>query len=98
MPQVARIGDIAVGTCRAHKSPVGCAGPVVSGSPTLDIDGRPCARIGDVVAFNCGHSGIVVSGSPTTDVDGRRMARIGDLVVGPMTAVICSGSGTTSCD
>lgn len=98
MPKIARKGDIAVGTCRAHKSPRGCSGPVVTGSSTTDIDGRPCARIGDVVAFNCGHSGVIASGSPTCTVDGMGMARVGDIVVGPMTAVICSGSDTSDCD
>lgn len=98
MPQIARVGDIAVGTCRAHKTPRACSGPVVTGSSTTDVDGQPLARLGDVVAFNCGHSGTIASGSGTATCDGMGIARVGDIVVGPMTAMIVSGSGTSDCN
>jgi uncharacterized Zn-binding protein involved in type VI secretion len=98
MPNIARMGDIAVGTCRAHKSPQGCSGPIVTGSSSFDVDGRPCARVGDVVSFNCGHSGVIASGSTSSTVDGKGIARVGDIVVGPMNAIIVAGSQTAECN
>jgi uncharacterized Zn-binding protein involved in type VI secretion len=56
------------------------------------------ARIGDVVVFNCGHSGIIATGSSSSLVDNRGMARVGDIVVGPMTAIIVTGSPSSDCD
>lgn len=98
MPKISRVGDIAVGVCRAHQTPRSCSGPVVTGSSFSTVDGNPCARIGDVVAFNCGHSGTIATGSGTSTCDGRGIARVGDLVVGPMTATIVSGSNTSDCN
>lgn len=92
MSGMSRIGDIAIGVCYAHDTPITVTGIISTGSGDTNCNSRKVARIGDVVVFNCGHTGIIVTGSPTVTANQLRVARIGDHVVGPMTAVIVSGS------
>lgn len=90
--QVARVGDIATGVCRAHDHPIPVTGVISSGSSVVSVDGRQGVRVGDIVTFNCGHTGVVASGSSVSTIEGRGIGRVGDSVVGPMIATIVSGS------
>ena len=92
MNKVARLGDIAIGVCYAHETPIMVTGIIASGSPTVETNRRRTARIGDIVLFNCGHVGIIVSGSPIVLTNNQRVARIGDIVIGTMNAFIVAGS------
>lgn len=94
MKGIARVGDVASGTCYAHKSPQSVTGIIVKGDPTITAGGKGCACVGDPVVFNCGHTGIIASGYPAAQVNGRTLAIIGSIVSGPMTAVIILGDQT----
>jgi uncharacterized Zn-binding protein involved in type VI secretion len=87
MAAVARIGD-----------PSDHGGSIVSGSSTRTVDGKQCARVGDM--HSCprpGHGTTpITSGSPSTSVDGRAIARVGSGV--GCGAVISAGSPTYSTD
>lgn len=96
MSKLAKVGDIAVGTCYDHTSPRGVTGVIVSGSSNCTCNGMNIARIGDTVAFDCGHVGVVASGSSTVFCNNIPVARIGDAVTGPMTATIVSGSNNVN--
>ena len=96
--ELARIGDKATGICRAHKRPRNVTGILSQGSSTCFVDGKGAVRVGDSVTFDCGHTGIVASGSSSFVIEGKGMARVGDSVIGPMTAVIVSGSPSTDSD
>ena len=64
MSNVARIGDIAVGTCCCgHDGCVGWTGVIVSGAGSVIAEGSPVARIGDATS-GC-TSGVIVSGAGT---------------------------------
>jgi uncharacterized Zn-binding protein involved in type VI secretion len=88
------VGDKAQATADAHGCP-GCphpvVGPIISGSPTVLVNGRPAAREGDpgVHAACCGPNTFVIGKCRTTDVliDGKPAAKIND----PTTH--CGGQG-----
>jgi uncharacterized Zn-binding protein involved in type VI secretion len=58
--QVARIGDMTSCPIPGHGSP-----PIVTGDPTLIVDGSPVARLGD--STGCGAT-LIPSQQPTTDL------------------------------
>lgn len=94
MPGVARIGDIAVGTCCCHSDPtcVPYTGIIASGAGTITAEGSQVAKIGDITV-GC-HVGIIATGSPTVLAEGSNISSIGDSVVGCPSATIVTGAGT----
>ncbi len=96
MSSIARVGDVAVGTCCCHSDPtcVPWTGVIVSGAGTVTAEGSPVARIGDI-AVSC-HVGIIVSGAGTVTAEGGPVARIGDATAGCGSGTIVSGAGTVT--
>jgi uncharacterized Zn-binding protein involved in type VI secretion len=80
----ARVGSLAHCAADAHQCPAcphNVTGPVISGSPTVFIDGKPAARKGDpgVHVACCGPNTFVIgAGDPEVLIDGKAAARIGD--------------------
>ncbi|MES3154015.1 PAAR domain-containing protein [Sphingomonas faeni] len=90
MPQAARIGDM-------EACPNGGNSPIMTGAPTVFIEGRPAARVGDKLNCGGGHTQIE-SGSPTVMIEDSHAARIGDttchkgaLTTGAATVFIGNG-------
>jgi uncharacterized Zn-binding protein involved in type VI secretion len=80
----ARVGSLAHCPADVHNCQ-GCphhvTGPVISGSPTVSINGKPAARKGDPGrhAWCCGPNTFVIgAGDPEVLIDGNPAARIGD--------------------
>lgn len=90
----APVGSTAHCPSDAHGCP-GCPhldvrGPVQTGSPTVTVDGRPAARVGDTGthASCCGSNTFTITGGDTSVmIDGRPAARIGS------TTAHCGGAG-----
>lgn len=77
MPPAARIGDNH--TCPAFSGwTPHVGGPVISGSPTVIIAGKPAARVGDPLVCNASPPDSIVQGSGTVLINGKPAARIGD--------------------
>ena len=93
MSSTTSVGDMWVGVCIAHKTPIPMAGIIVMGGSTTTTDGNSSARIGDLCIGFCGHVGVIVSSSGSVTTDGCSFARIGDMVVGQINGVIVSGKG-----
>jgi uncharacterized Zn-binding protein involved in type VI secretion len=82
MPAAARLGDRGVPHCSGYT--------IASGAPTVLINGRPAARVGDVSTPHlkpggrgCNtHVAPIVTGSASVIIEGRPAARIGDLLAG----------------
>lgn len=82
MPAAARQGDAGVPHCSPYV--------IASGSPTVLINGRPAARVGDsstahLIPFDdeCFvHTATISSGSATVLINGRPAARVGDTLAG----------------
>jgi uncharacterized Zn-binding protein involved in type VI secretion len=84
MPGAARLGDKAQVDSDAHGCP-SCphpgVGPIVVGSPDVNINGKPAARLDDlgIHAVCCGPNNFnIVKGSPTVYVNGKPLARRND--------------------
>jgi len=90
---VARVGDRTYGTCTAHLTPITTGGTITSGSSTIVVNDKPCARLGDTVTADCGHTSVITSASSDVIGDEPPVARINDSVgSGPYTATIISAS------
>ena len=90
---VARVGDRTYGTCTAHEPHEDHWGKITSGSPTIVVNDKPCARLGDTVTADCGHTSVITSASSIVIGDEPPIARINDTVGnGPYTATIISSS------
>ena len=88
---VARLGDITIGSCAIHGPNI--RGVITSSSPTTTCNGLGTARVSDSVTAECGHVAQIISGSTTVAVDGLPIARIVDAVgASPYTATIITGS------
>ena len=82
MPAAARQGDAGVPHCSAYV--------IASGSPTVLINGRPAARVGDTSAPHLipagdrcrTHVAPIATGSATVLINGRLAARVGDSLAG----------------
>jgi uncharacterized Zn-binding protein involved in type VI secretion len=83
----ARLGSLAHCPADAHQCqlcPHNVYGPVISGSPTVSINGKPAARKGDPGrhAWCCGPNTFVIdAGDPEVLIDGKPAARIGDKTI-----------------
>lgn len=79
MPKGALLGDI--GSDHDGFPPT----PIIAGSPTVKIDGKPVARKGDPLAphdkpKNPMHPRAIKEGSSSVNIDGLPAARVGDAV------------------
>ena len=73
MPEAARLGDMH--TCPVSKH---VGGPVSSPcSPTVIIESKPAARVGDNAVCK-GPSDTIATGSSSVFMDGKMAARLGD--------------------
>jgi uncharacterized Zn-binding protein involved in type VI secretion len=91
MSSISKIGDIATGTCYAHKSPRSVTGVISTGDGTVVSDNIATACVGDTVVFNCGHTGVIVTGINNCTINNKAIAHIGSSVVGPMIATVVTG-------
>ena len=89
MPKAARSGDNH--TCPKPKH---VGGPILPPcSPTVTVDGRPAARVGDKASCN-GPPDTIAEGSPTVFIDHMQAARLGDRTAHG--GVIVTGSATVT--
>jgi uncharacterized Zn-binding protein involved in type VI secretion len=87
LPELARVGDPHSGIC-SHGLPCcphSVTGVIAAGSPDVFANGKPVARLNDLVTHNCPHCGIgnVSSASGTVFANGIGVARKGDSITYP---------------
>ena len=95
MLPVTRLMDIGVGICTAEVIPHSTTGKVITSQSTVLVNGRPCARLTDMVITDCGGVGIIISGNNTTLIQGLPMSRLTSVFVGTFTGTIITGSDNT---
>lgn len=82
MPAAARLGDAGIPHCSGYV--------IATGNPTVLINGRPAARVGDVSTPHLRpggrrcvtHAAPIVTGAPTVIIAGKPAARVGDILGG----------------
>ena len=88
MPPQARLGDIGSGHGSFPST------PICSGSPNVNVNGRPAARVSDCLVAHGSpspsppHGRSIAAGSSTVFINGLAAARIGD-------PIDCGGSVAT---
>ena len=95
MPPQARIGDLAVGYCICHPSPIPMVGILVTGSPDTITNSLPTSRLTDVTISACGHPGLMVTSSGVAFVNSLGAVRLGDVFAGCFNGLIVTGSPDT---
>ena len=92
MPAQTRVGDIGVGICPCHISPVSYVTVFSTGAPTVLTNDLVSCIVGTVGIASCGHPTIALTGSPDVFHENSAAHRIGDTGAncGPYTVV--SGS------
>jgi uncharacterized Zn-binding protein involved in type VI secretion len=105
MPPAARKGDMQTCPLVDPGPTPHVGGPIIEGEPSVFIEGRLAARIGDkALCTPVGKSPMIGSGSATVIIGNQRAARLGDtmchggvVVTGAATVIIGdSGSGPSS--
>ncbi len=95
MPPAARVTD-------TESCPNSPSAPIATGSPTVAIERRPAARVGDKLECPGGPTQIE-SGAPTVRINGHKAARMGDttchkgrITTGARSVRIGNGGGARS--
>ena len=92
----AKLGDKGIGICTSHSSPISMTGYLITGSTTANVNGKPAARVGDIVLGDCGHEGVMIEGSKSVFIDGKKACGIGDAFAGCFTGTLVGGSYNTN--
>jgi len=96
MSQLSRIGDVGIGVCVCHDTPIPMVGIIVTGSFNVNVCNSMQSRVGDIVIGMCGHPGVIISSLSDTTVNGRGAAHIGSAFAGCFNGIISTGCSTTS--
>lgn len=98
MPNIARTGDVGVGTCCCHPPApcIGMSGVAIGGAAITTAEGPNVVRIGDIMIGGCGHVGVMVSGAGATSVEGSPASRLGDAFAGCFTGSVVSGAAVST--
>lgn len=91
-----KVGDMGIGVCPCHVSPVSYTTIFVSGAPTVNINGVSAANITTVGISSCGHPTIVLSSSGTVFANGGGLHRVGDQGQNCGNYVVVTGSPNVS--
>jgi uncharacterized Zn-binding protein involved in type VI secretion len=92
---IGRVGDIGIGVCPWHTSPVSYTTTISSGAATASADGKQIALVGSIGVASCGHPTCALSGSTIADVKGIKIHRKGDIGANGGNYVLVSGSPTS---
>lgn len=92
MSGVTRTGDLGIGTCPAHQSPVTYISSFISSNTGLTADGVDIVTVGDIGICSCGHPSIALTGSSIGTVAGKGIHRVGDSGTNPGAYIAISGS------
>lgn len=76
--KIARVGDIGIGVCTNHGSPLIYTTTFTSGEATTLVDGKLVCTVGSFGNSTCGHQTTALTGSAAYKVNGKSVHRIGD--------------------
>jgi uncharacterized Zn-binding protein involved in type VI secretion len=98
MLPIARMGDMVLGTCTAHKRPITTIGYIYPTFSKVLVNTLPISRMGDMVITACGHIGYVITGSSTVFAENLPVAKMGSMVgMGPFSGIVINGSSNVFC-
>jgi hypothetical protein len=86
---VTKVGDIGVGVCSCHLSPVNFTATLITGAGSVLTNGMPTGIVGAIAISSCGHPVTIIVGSGTVVSTSSPTHRVGDV------GVNCGGISTT---
>lgn len=89
-----RVGDLWVGICMCHKSPIPMTGKILTGNPKNKSGNISQATINSLVLGSCGHMGRIITGSSKTKVGNIGKAIVTSQTVGCLIGIIVAGNPT----
>lgn len=92
MPAQARIGDIGIGVCPCHKSPVGYITVFATGASSVQANNLTSCIISTVGIASCGHPTVALTGSPDVYHENMSAHRVGDMGANCGPYVVVTGS------
>lgn len=94
MSLVAKVGDVSIGTCSAHRRTRVAVVTWVSGAASVFTNGAPTVTTVGVGVSSCGHTASVIGFSGSVIANGAGVHRVGDSGVVPGgTTTTVTGSG-----
>lgn len=75
---VCKVGDIGMGVCPCHLSPVGYTTTFVTGAATVNTNGANTCNLATIGVSSCGHATVVLTVSSTVNAEGTGVHRVGD--------------------
>lgn len=93
-PKVARTGDMGLGVCPAHLTPVTYITSLISSNPNVTADGIPVITIGDIGIATCGHTTIALTGATFGFANSKKIHRLGDMGTNPGPYTVITSSST----
>lgn len=93
---MARVGDIGIGVCPNHGSPLIYTTTFTSGEATYKVDGQPVCTVGSFGNSTCGHQTTALTGSSLSKANGKLVHRIGDTGQNYGQYTVTTGSSTVS--
>lgn len=78
-----RVGDIGMGICSAHDSPIPVVVTLVTGVPEIKNEGKDIATLISIGIASCGHTSIVATTSSIANAKGNGIHRVGDTGILP---------------
>ena len=89
---IARVGDISVGVCFCHDSPVVTIAVLIPNQSLVYSENRNIITLGSLGLTSCGHITVVTTSSSLSYVNGIGIARVSDGTIGCMIGNISTGS------
>jgi uncharacterized Zn-binding protein involved in type VI secretion len=92
MSGIGGIGSMGIGTCPCHKTPQNYITTLITGAPTVLVNGTGAGQVGSIGVSSCGHPTVAITGSSTVFADGEPVHRVGDTGVNCGQYVLIEGS------
>jgi len=98
MPRHSRVGDIGIGICPCHQSPVQYTTVFVTGAETVKTNELTTTIISTIGMASCGHPTVALTGSPSVLMENKPVHRIGDTGTncGPYTSITGSSDSISN--
>lgn len=93
---VSKVGDVGIGVCPCHLSPVGYNTVFISGASSVNTSGAATCNLTTIGIASCGHPTVVLSVSSTVTAEGTGVHRIGDVGENCGAYVTVSGSSNVT--
>lgn len=90
-----KVGDIGIGVCPHHKTPVMYTTIFVTGANTVVTNGAPSSIVNAVGISSCGHNTICIMGSSTVIFERLPSHRVGDIGINYGNYISVTGSSDT---